>query len=256
MRTVEKALRLLDLFDETRPSIGLSALARLAGLDKATVLRMLSDLATAGLVEQDPVSREWRLGAGLLRLARRREAAFPVTGVLAPILARLAEATGETAHASLRDGRDLGTVGVAESARTTRVHLDPGLVLPLHATASGLAYTAFARPEVLADLLARDLSGMTEATPTDPARLRALVEQARARGFASADQTMERDVIGLALPVFGADGFAIGALAVASPASRMTDAHRNLILTALTSAAQEATQALGGRVPSDFRIAA
>jgi len=256
MRTVEKALRLLDLFDENRHVLGLSELARLAGLDKATVLRMLTDMAATGLVEQDPVRRDWRLGAGVLRLARRREAAFPVTGVLAPILARLAAGTGETAHASLRDGRDLGTVGVAESTHTTRVHLDPGQVLPLHATASGIVYTAFARPEMLAELLARDLGAHTESTLTDTARLRAAVEAARAQGFAMADQTLERDVVGMALPVFGPDGFAIGALAVASPTSRMDDALRERVLSALIHAAREATLALGGCIPDHYRLAA
>jgi len=252
MRTVLKALRLLDHFDESRPELGLSALSRLAGIDKATVLRMLTAMAAAGLVEQHPVSRDWRLGAGVLRLARRREAAFPVTGVLAPILQQLAADTGETAHASLRDGRELGTVGVAESARPTRVHLDPGQLLPIHATASGLVYAAFARPEVLSELMARDLPALTDTTPTEPARLATAIAAARAQGHALADQTMEADVVGLALPLFGPDGFAVGALAVAGPAARMDDAHRAAILAALGPAARQATLALGGRIPDGF----
>lgn len=256
MSTVRKALRLLDLFDEGRPVIGLSDLARLAGHDKATVLRMLSDLASAGLVEQDPVRRDWRLGAGLIRLARRREAAFPVAGVLAPILARLAAATGETAHASLRDGPDLGTVGVADSPQPTRVHLDPGQRLPLHATASGLAYAAFARPEVASELLARDLARHTDHTPIDPGALARALATAARDGYACADRTLEHDVCGLAVPLFGPDGLAIGALAVASPAARMTPDHRAAILTALAAAGRDATRALGGRIPDHHRIAA
>ncbi len=256
MRTVEKALRLLDFFDETRPALGLSALARLSGIDKATVLRMLQDMAAAGLVEQDAGSRDWRLGAGLLRLARLREAAFPATGVLNPILTRLAEETGETAHASLRAGAELGTVGVVESARSNRVYIEPGLVLPLHATASGLAYTAFARPDLRAAVLARPLAAHTAATPADAATLATRLDETRARGYASADQTFEAEVYGLAMPLFGPDGFAIGALAVASPAARLTPALRARILQALATAAREATLGMGGRIPDHHRIAA
>ncbi len=256
MRTVEKALKLLELFDEAHPSVGLSALARRAGLDKATVLRMLQDMAAAGLVEQEPASRDWRLGAGILRLARLREAAFPATGVLNPILVRLAQETGETAHASLRAGTDLGTVGVVESARSNRVFIEPGLVLPLHATASGLAYTAFARPDVRAEVLARSLPAHTAATPTDAATLAALLEEVRINGHACADQTYEADVLGLATPLFGPDGFAIGALAVATPASRLTADLRRLILSALADAAREATLGMGGRIPDHHRTAA
>lgn len=256
MRTVEKALRLLDLFDEAHPALGLSALARRADLDKATVLRMLTDMAAVGLVEQDPISRDWRLGAGLLRLARLREAVFPVGAVLNPILAHLAEVTGETAHASLRAGRDLATVGVVESARSARVHVEPGLILPLHATASGHAYTAFARPDVLDDVLSRDLPALTPATPRAPAALRRAIEQARAQGYAHADQTLESEVSGLAVPLFGADGHAIGALAVATPTARLTGDLRTRILAALAPAARQATLGLGGRPPDHHRIAA
>ena len=256
MRTVEKALKLLELFDEAHPSFGLSALARRADIDKATVLRMLQDMAAAGLVEQDPASRNWRLGAGILRLARLREAAFPATGALNPILARLAQETGETAHASLRAGADLGTVGVVESTRSNRVYIEPGLILPLHATASGLAYTAFARPDVPAEVLARPLAAHTAVTPTDPATLAARLEMVRASGYACADQTYDADVHGLAMPLFGPDGFAIGALAVATPATRLTADLRRLILSALADAAREATLGMGGRIPDHHRIAA
>lgn len=256
MRTVEKALRLLEFFDSQRPEIGLSDLARLSGIDKATVLRMLTDLAETGLVEQDAQSRQWRLGAGILRLARLREAAFPVTRILTPILDALSLETGETAHASLLSGSDLGTVGVADSQRTTRVHLEPGLILPLHATASGFAFTAFARPEIRAKALNRTLGGITQSTPTTPEALSALIAQTLARGYATADQTFESEVYGIAMPLFGPDGFACGALAIASPSSRISAQHEADIVAALTPAARKATVELGGRFPPHFRTAA
>ncbi len=256
MRTVEKALKLLDHFDDTRPEIGLSDLARLAAIDKATVLRMLGDMAAAGLVEQDPQSRLWRLGVGLLRLARLREARFPVTRVLTPILEKLAEDTGETSHAALFSGHDLSNVGVVESSRSTRVHIEPGLRLPLHATASGVAFTAFARADLVTQALKRPLVGITATTPTTRAAFAALVDAAQARGYATADQTFEAEVYGIAMPLFGPDGFAIGALDVASPASRVTPAHEAAIVAALGPAAQTATQGLGGRIPPHYRIAA
>jgi DNA-binding IclR family transcriptional regulator len=252
MRTVEKALKLLDFFSDKVVEVGLSDLARLSGIDKATVLRMLNDMAESGLVEQNPETRRWRLGAGVLRLARLREAAQPVTRVVAPILERLAAETGETAHASLRSGRDLATVGVAESTRSHRVSVEPAQVLPLHATASGLAYTAFARPEQRESILSRRLPGATPATPVTREALAAMVARVRACGHAIADQTYEAEVYGIAMPVFGPDGFAIGALAVASPNSRVTPAHKAAILAALAPAAREATLGLGGRMSTDF----
>ncbi|MCW1934754.1 IclR family transcriptional regulator [Pararhodobacter zhoushanensis] len=255
MRTVEKALKLLDFFTDKVVEIGLSDLARLSGIDKATVLRMLNDMAESGLVEQNPESKRWRLGAGVLRLARLREATQPVNRVLMPILERLAEQTGETAHVSLVSGRDLANIGVVESNRANRVHIEPGLTLPLHATASGLAFTAFTRPERRERVLARKLTPITGTTPITREALAGLVTLAQQRGYSCADQTYEAEVHGLAVPLFGPDGFSCGALAVAIPTSRVTDAYQRGILAALAPAAREATLGLGGRIPPHHIVA-
>ena len=75
MSTVVKALSLLDHFDASIPEVGLVDMARLSGLDKATARRLLVALGKKGFVEQDPVTRRYRLGAALVRLARIRETA-------------------------------------------------------------------------------------------------------------------------------------------------------------------------------------
>ncbi|MBL9073751.1 IclR family transcriptional regulator [Tabrizicola sp.] len=253
MRTVEKALRLIENFDATNPEIGLSAMARLSGLDKSTVQRMLVDLASTGFVEQNPTTRAWRLGAGILRLARLREACFPVSEAIMPILARLAAETGETSHAALRSGRDLGTIGVVESPKANRVYLEPGLILPLHATASGIAYTAFSEPEVRAQLLKRNLKSFADGTPLQPTDLDEKLKAATQTGFGSADQTFERDVIGLAAPIFAANGRPQGAVGVATPSSRMTPDLQRKIVAELFIAARAATEALGGVIPPGYR---
>ena len=50
MGTVSKALELLDLFTRGRPQIGLSELARLSQVNKATCFRLMSELQNHGLV--------------------------------------------------------------------------------------------------------------------------------------------------------------------------------------------------------------
>ncbi|MDH3988514.1 MAG: helix-turn-helix domain-containing protein, partial [Gammaproteobacteria bacterium] len=134
VQTVDKALGLLGFFSEQRPSIGLSDLARLAEFNKATTHRFLVALEKHGFVEQDASTKAYRLGSGLLRLARVREATIPVSAVVQPILEDLVARTGETAHFSLYAGHSLATVGLVESAMANRVMLEKGEAIPLHAT--------------------------------------------------------------------------------------------------------------------------
>jgi IclR family acetate operon transcriptional repressor len=257
MTTVDNALELLDLFGETQPELGLSDMARLAGRDKATTLRLLSALVRHGLVEKNSVTRLYRLGPGILRLARIREATFPVTSILQPVLEDLTRETGETAHASLLAGDRLVTIGVADSPRAIRVSLEAGLVLPLHATASGIACLAWGGPDLLDRTTAgvAELQRFTDATETGLDRIRARIAEARRTGFAVGAQTFETDVFGIGAPLFSNAGTACGAIAVATPAHRMTDELARRIMDLVTQAAVIASRRMGAEPPAGFLAA-
>jgi IclR family transcriptional regulator, acetate operon repressor len=250
--TVDKALELLNQFTQARAQIGLSELARLAALDKATVHRMLTVLAKHGFVEQEEQSKQYRLGAGLLRLARSREASFPISSVVEVELQALMQHTGETAHASLIAGGSLATVGIVHANKAIRVTLDADQSLPFHATASGIACLAFLPGEKLNAILKRKLAGYTEATPTSPQDVLAAVSAARAKGFAASDQSFETDVYGIAAPLFSASGFACGAVAVATPAHRMSREVKARTISAVMDAAVLITRRMGAEPPRSF----
>ncbi|WP_054302449.1 IclR family transcriptional regulator [Gemmobacter sp. LW-1] len=254
--TVAKALSLLDFFSESEPEIGLSELARRSGVDKATVHRMLVVMCDYGLLEKRGDARLYRLGAGVLRLARVRETAFPVSSVFQHSLDSLSAALGETAHASLVSGRALATIGVSESNRGSRVSLVAGEILPLHSTASGLVVLAFARPDFVDRALSEALLAKTSRTITDSSILKARLQEVRLTGYAEADQTNEDDVYGIAVPVFDTDGTPAGAVAVAVPAHRMTSDLRRQTITALFGEAEKLNYGIGGRPSAEFRAAA
>jgi len=220
--TVDKALKLLDFFSVERSEIGLSELARLAGYDKATTRRLLVALAKHGFVEQDQYTRAYRLGAGPVRLARIRESCFPLVQTAIPIVRDLARQTGETVHLSEFSAGSLITVHVEDSTHANRVYVDPGLVLPLHSTASGIAYLAFCGEE--ADRLIGDgpLAAHTSHTTTDPREIEEEVRVAARRGYSVGDQGFEEGVFSVAAPILGPDGLAIGTIAVAAPLLRVS----------------------------------
>lgn len=247
--TVNKALSLLGFFTEATPEWGLSDMGRVAALDKATVHRLLHSLTVAGLLEQHPHTKLYRLGAGVLRLARIREATFPLLSIVQPILEALSDVTGETAHASLDVNGVLSVIGVVESRKSNRVSLRASESLPLHATASGLALLAFS-PEVLkAQAFSRPLDVFTSRTIKTKEAYRRLVLQAAKVGYAEADQSFEDEVYGLAAPFFGPDGWARGAVAVATPCHRLTSDAKALIVGSVMKAALDLTRRLGHEPP-------
>lgn len=257
MGTVSKALELLDLFRRDRPQIGLSDLARLSGVNKATCFRLMTELQTYGLIEQIGAAREYRIGPAVLRLAALREEVAPFKSVVVPILTALAESTGESTHVSVLAGDRVELVHFVYSTQHgTRVMMHDADHLPFHASSSGLAILAHA-PEALRErILARKLPQFTPQTQTDPAIIRARLDEIRRSGIAESAGSFEEDVHSVAVPLFNARSTCMGAVAVAAPSARMTDALRATIKAEIIAAALHIMQLRGGIPPEGFALGA
>jgi DNA-binding IclR family transcriptional regulator len=229
LSTVVKALAVLDLFSENRPQIGASEAARLLGWDKSTVQRYLSGLTEKGILEQDP-----------------RDKTHPVAGQTQAVLAALVEQTGETAHASRYLDGQLRTSAIVESnIRGTRVYIDPGEPLPLHASGSGIAFLSRSTDALVKQLLTAKLTRYTEATETRKRQLYQSIALAADTGYAKSIGTFESDVIGVAAAVVDFDGFAVGAVSVATPAARFKRSVEKQMATYVMNAAAELSSLYG-----------
>lgn len=252
MQTVDKAVKLLNLFSVEQPEVGLSDLARRAGYDKAATRRLLVALKNHEFIEQNPDNRRYRLGPGFLHLARVREVTQPLVAVLQPALSRLTDMTGETAHASLMSDNTLSTISICFPDRGNRAHLELGETLPLHATASGIAVLAFSPGNPL-KMLPDTLSAFTEDTLLEPHAVSRLVAAARDLGVAVMDSSYCSEITGIAVPYFSASGSVLGSIAVATPNSRMSERLSGEIRKALMSECAVVTRAIGGQIPVEYR---
>ena len=254
MSTTDKALELLRLFTLDRPEIGLSDICRLAGRDKATAFRHLSALESSGLLEKVADSRRYRIGPFVLRLAQLRERSVPRRESVRPVLAHLAEVTGETAHVSLLQDGELVTLAHHEPrAHANRVAIHER-ALPLHATASGNAVLAFADDEQRA-ALGGDLRAFTDHTAATESALDQSLSEARRTGFGISDQGFELGVTGIAAPLFDDSGRVAGSVAVASVSARITPELVARIRRELQQAARTITETWGGTIPDSLTAA-
>jgi DNA-binding IclR family transcriptional regulator len=170
-----------------------------------------------------------------------------------PILQRLAQTTGETAHMSHLVGGKLATLAYAYSAaHAMKVMMEDAEVLPFHATSSGFAVLAHMAPPMAEAILSQPLAPVTKSTPIRPAEVRSRMTEVRRLGYARTAETFEADVASLALPLFDARGTVSGALAVAAPVTRMQPSASARTLTALIAAAREAMAGWGGQIPDEL----
>ena len=246
MSTIDKALSVLELFSESRPSIGLSEASRLLRRDKATVQRYLTVLNERGFLDQDALTRAYHLGPAVTRLSLVRDLTYPVNTGVRNVLRKLVADTGETAHAShSQKNGELSVVAIAESSSSSSAAF-----LPLHASASGIAFLSALSEDTATELLVRPLETFTPSTAKDRKEVLKLVHQARERGYAKMAGTLETDVVGMAAPVYGFDKQACGAVAVATPASRFNKGVEQRNRAYLVDAADAVSQLYGAKLSS------
>jgi len=251
MSSATKTLELLALFTPAHPEMGLSQLCRMVGRNKATTYRHLQDLEDAGFVEQNPVTKQYRLGPALLQLAQTREATVPRKAGAEAALLDLATTTGETSHVSVLSGTTVYALASCESPNhSTRAIIDVQ-TLPLHATASGLCTLAFGPPNLMEVALA-NMEVFTPSTAQTSMELDGVVHAVRDTGFGRGNCSYETEVYGLSAPIFDQTGLFAGSVAVACVATRFTPDLERSIQQNLVTASRTITRNWGGTVPTDI----
>lgn len=142
VEAVERALSLLETFEEGRTRLSLAEMAQRAGLYPSTVLRLAASLARFGYLRRDEEGM-FRLGPAPLRLGQLYQSGFNLAEVVRPALARLVERTGETAAFYVRDGESRICLYRQHGPRPIRHHVEEGARLPVAVGASGRVLTAF-----------------------------------------------------------------------------------------------------------------
>ncbi len=246
MKTVDKALSVLDQFSASQTEIGLSELSRMAGLDKAATRRLLVALSKHDFIEQVEETRKYRLGPGFLRLARIRETTVPVSSAAQEVADWLAAETNETAHLSIPGQYGMTSIAHRLPNRARVVNIEPAQILLYHATASGLIFLAFATPETAERAFKIKREKLTSATITSKPALQKALKQFRAQGYSQTHNTFEDDVASIAMPFFCGEGDPTGTIALALPKADMTEDRRDALLPLLKEAVQRIEKALTG----------
>ena len=125
--SVRNALTILEALALAQP-VGVSALARQVGIDKAAVQRALLTLGDAGWTRQSDTG-EWVITSKALQVGTHYTAGL--RDVSRPHLAELQRTTGETAVLFVREHASVVAVDAVESSQPLRMTVPLGMVVPL-----------------------------------------------------------------------------------------------------------------------------
>jgi DNA-binding IclR family transcriptional regulator len=208
-------MAILSELADARTELGTNEIARRTGINVSTVSRILATLVSGGLVEHAVATGRYRLGLGIVRLARAVHERLDIRALARPHLTELASQTRETATLSVPGGHEAVTLDFVQSPLSVRSVAEVGRTSAAHATAVGKVFLAYGGTPPRADL-----PSYTERTIVDPAVLDLEVSQARERGWAEALGEREEDLNAVAVPVLSAAGQLVAILGVQGPAVR------------------------------------
>lgn len=218
LTSVGKALRLLAAFRGVTPPIGVSELARRAGLPKSTTFRFLADLEQVGFVERD--GSDYRLGMSLFELGSRVMVCRPngLRDIAMHHMSELHARTGQSAHLGVLEGVDVVYISkVSHGLQTLRHHHQPGSRTPATCSALGKAILAFSGKDVVREIVESGLPRRTKYSITEVQRLVAAITRIRQQGVAYENEEDRLGVCGFAAPIM-LDGRAVAAVSLSVPA--------------------------------------
>ncbi|PTT60106.1 IclR family transcriptional regulator [Arthrobacter sp. HMWF013] len=154
-QVVSRIAGLLRIVGRSADGSSLVELVRESGLTRPTVHRLLSSLASEGLLDHDARTGNWVLGPEILLMGSVASARFPLEDIARPSLRRLAEETGESAFFSIRRGSETVCLLREEGSFPVRSFvLHEGVRFPLGVASAGTAIMAFLPGDEQEQLLA------------------------------------------------------------------------------------------------------
>ena len=244
-QSVQKAMTLLRATATHPDGASVSALARAAGIPRATALRLIQTMEREGLLLRVPEADRVLLGPELIRLAREVDMGTVLRALAGARLGELSETLRETVTLSVAapDG-GLDLVHQIDGPQ----HLVPrswlGQRFPLHASSSGKLLLATYDDERLERFLREPLVKLTSSTITRPAALRRELERVREQGSATTIDELEQGLAGVSVGIYGETGTLLGSVNVSGLSQRLDDAGRRMAVGQTRSVVEELEAAL------------
>lgn len=222
LSAVEKAVAYLHIVaNGDDAGLGVTEIARTAGLPKGTSHRILKTLVDSKLLYFDDATKRYILGSNLLNFGLAAMRQLDVPRLAKPYLLDLAQQTKETATLSMRQGTMRVYLDQVPSVQEIKMTVPIGITFPLYAGASSKAIlSTFGDDELNAYISAAELNPLTEATILNRDVLHAEVEEARILGYTTSRGERQRDAGSIAAPIRGAGGDAFGSISVCGPIQR------------------------------------
>lgn len=249
IKSVAKAIEILNLFSPEEPRLSLGEIAARLNLPKPTAHNLLATLAAYGIVERTDDGR-YALGTALIPLTQAVRVNVELRDRAAPLLRELADASRESVYLTVRDGDHALYIYAVESPRRLLARTAIGERVLLHCTSVGKAILAALDPTEVEEFMERQMAqgrlpAFTEATITRPEDLMAELETIRQQGFAVDRGEHEVGTYCVGAAIFDRQGRVLGSCSVSGADPEIVGARLAALSEQVMHVADEISRRMG-----------
>lgn len=216
VKSVGKAFRVLDTFDQFNSQQTLAQITARADLDRSAAQRFAHTLLELGYLVRTK-DKAFELSSKTLSFAYNYTRSNRLIQRAHPYLLHLNRTTGETISLTVRDGTQIIYIARYLSQNTIDNDVIVGSRLPAYCTAAGWVYMAHMPDSEIVTILNRsDLQAYTPKTICDVDNVFKKVNETRTRGFAIADEQVFSNDLALSMPITDKSDGAVGAITLAA----------------------------------------
>ncbi len=223
VKSLYKALCLLDYFDSDHPERGIKELSDLSGMLKSSVYNVVSTFQMCGFIEKNNSSGKYKLGKKILTLSNVLYSTDPTKAIIKPYMDKIAEECLETVYLAFPSGTEIIYVEGSYPPGVLYARSIVGVKAKMYCTGIGKAILAYSDEELVQSVVDQGLEAFTSFTLSDEKALREDLEKTRQRGYSIDNMEHEYGIRCIGVPLHNSSGHLLGALSISGPSLRVMD---------------------------------
>jgi DNA-binding IclR family transcriptional regulator len=234
VRSVQRAVEIMSLLTEQRPTVTIREIVEATGLPKTTVLRIVQTLELNGLLSATPTG--YLAGPALWRWAHLVKNSWEPPKETRELMRKLVARQRETVNIYVVHNMARVCIAQEESPMPLRHVVHVGDELPLWAGASSKVLLR----DAPTSLLERIVQSAPEGQEQLPLLTKDIAEAAKA-GYGVSHGEREVGLSAVAVPILGRQGEVVASLSYSGPTSRFPESRITDLITDLRWAAGQLT---------------
>lgn len=246
IQSVERALRILDLFDERDRELSISDISKRMSLHKSTVHSLLKTLQKHHYIVQNEENGKYALGLKLFERGNFVTSSMDLRRISKPHLEHLSDLTGFTVHLVIHDGKEGVYIDKVEGTGSTVLYSRIGRRVPIHSSAVGKTLVAFKNEDEI-ELLLVDyvFQKRTEKTIQTKEKFLEEVKEIREKGYSIDNEENEPGIYCIAVPIKDFSGKVIAAISISMSVARVNKEKVNEFVKLLQKTTSNISEELG-----------